>query len=82
LSTTAKFCLQDYLLVSQKEPRIEQFIRQPDGRWLLNEAVGLEASLELPTLRIALSLAEVFANVQFVPTRIRSAWPPRGVTPA
>ncbi len=26
------------LLVSQREPRIEQFVRQPDGRWLLNEA--------------------------------------------
>jgi len=69
--------LQEYLLVSQKEPRIEQFIRQPDGRWLLNEAAGLEATLELPSLRIKLSLAEVFANVQFVPTPIRGAAPPR-----
>ncbi len=64
--------LQEYLLVSQKEPRIEQFSRQNDGRWLSNEAVGLDASLELPSLRIVLSLAEVFAKVKFVPATIRS----------
>ena len=67
--------LQEYLLVSQKEPRIEQFIRQGDGRWLLKEAVGIEASLELPSLRISLSLAEVFAKVNFVPAPIRAASP-------
>ena len=71
--------LQEYLLVSQKEPRIEQFIRQPDGRWLLSEAAGLDASLELPSLRITLSLAEVFAKVNFVRAPIRSAPPPRGL---
>ena len=67
--------LQEYLLVSQKEPRIEQFIRQADGRWLLNEAAGLDATLELPALRISLSLAEVFAKVNFVPAPIRAASP-------
>ena len=70
--------LQEYLLVSQTEPRIEQFSRQPDGRWLLNEAAGLEASLELPALRISISLAEVFAKVNFVPVPMRTAAPPRG----
>src|SRR5881396_2105310 len=33
---------REFLLVSQREPRLEHFLRQPDGRWLLNEAVGLE----------------------------------------
>ena len=63
--------LQEYLLVSQKEPRIEQFIRQADGRWLLNEAAGMEKHLELPSLRISISLAEIFAKVNFVPAPIR-----------
>jgi len=67
--------LQEYLLVSQKEPRIEQFIRQPDGRWLLKEAAGLEASLELPSLRMSLPLAEVFAKVKFAPNHLRVASP-------
>ncbi len=63
--------LREYLLVSQKEPRIEQFIRQPDGCWVLNEAAGLKASLNLPSLQVTLSLAEVFANVHFVPVPLR-----------
>lgn len=67
--------LQEYLLVSQTEPRIEQFIRQPDGRWLLNEAAGLEKGLELPSLKITISLGEVFAKVSFVPAPIRPPSP-------
>src|SRR6266446_5235671 len=67
--------LLEYLLVSQKEPRVEQFMRQADGHWLLNEAAGLEAALELPSLRISLSLAEVFAKVNFVPAPIRIGSP-------
>jgi len=66
---------KEYLLVSQQEPRIEQFIRQADGRWLLNEAAGLKATLELPSLRVSISLAEVFAKVDFVPAPIRARVP-------
>jgi len=67
--------LQEYLLVSQTEPRIEQFIRQPDGRWLLNEAAGIDKKLDLPSLKITISLSEIFAKVNFVPTPIRPALP-------
>jgi Uma2 family endonuclease len=59
--------LKEYLLVSQTEPRIEQFIRQPGNEWLLREASGLNASLTLPSLEISISLAEVFRNVKFPP---------------
>jgi Uma2 family endonuclease len=69
--------LQEYLLVSQKAPRIEQFIRQADGRWVLNEAAGMDKSLELPSLGIVISLAEVFASVDFVPAPIRPPAPRR-----
>src|SRR5438445_187745 len=55
--------LQEYLLVSQKEPRIEQFIRQPDNHWLLMEAAGLEKSVELPSLQITISLSEIFLKI-------------------
>jgi len=64
--------LRQYLLVSQNEPRIEQFVQQPDRRWMLQEIAGREASLELPSLRITISLAEVFAKVEFPPTSIRA----------
>jgi Uma2 family endonuclease len=63
--------LKEYLLVSQKAPRIEQYIRQDGGQWLLREAVGLQATLELPSLQVVLSLAEAFANVEFPPQALR-----------
>jgi Uma2 family endonuclease len=63
---------REYLLVSQKEPRIEQFIRQPNGEWTLKEAVGLAAEIRLPSLGIVLPLREVFAKVQFAPARLRA----------
>lgn len=59
--------LQEYLLVSQDEPRIEQFIRQPNNDWLLHEVTGVSSTLLLPSLGITIELAEVFANVQFPP---------------
>jgi Uma2 family endonuclease len=63
---------REYLLVSQKEPRIEQFVRQPNGEWILKEASGLDAAITLPSLGIVLRLAEVFAKVQFTPTGLRT----------
>ena len=68
--------LREYLLVSQKEPRIEQFVRQENGQWLLREAVGLAATLPSPSLEVQISLAEVFAGVEFVPAPIRTRTPP------
>ena len=65
------------MLVSQKEPRIEQFVRQENQQWLLREAAGLKAMLILPSLEIKISLAEVFAGVEFVPFPIRPQTPPR-----
>jgi len=62
---------REYLLISQKEPRIEQFIRQTDGSWVLREAAGLETTLRLPSLDVTLALSEVFAAVKFVPVPIR-----------
>jgi len=69
--------LRAYLLVSQNEPRIEQFVRGESGQWELREAAGLDGALELAPLQIKLALAEVFAGVKFVPVPIR----PR-ITPA
>ena len=69
--------LREFLLVSQRLPRIEQFLRRPNEEWALRTAQGLEATLELPSLEIALELSEVFAGVEFSPASIRAqARPP------
>jgi len=63
--------LLEYLLISQKEPRIEQFSRQKDGSWILRDAVGLEATIHLPSLEVTLALGDVFAGVKFAPGSFR-----------
>lgn len=57
--------LRHYVLVSQDSPIIECFTREEDGRWSLSEAIGLEASMPLAALAVALPLAEVFDGVEF-----------------
>jgi len=64
--------LREYLLVSQREPRIEQFIREAGTEWRLREAAGLDAKLDLPSLKISIALAEVFAKVSFEPLPLRA----------
>ena len=56
--------LTNYLLVSQSRRRIEHFHREPDGRWLLFEAAGAEAALEIPSIGCRLALAEVYDKVE------------------
>jgi Uma2 family endonuclease len=69
--------LRDYLLVSQREPKIDLFTRQQDERWLLNALSGLNAVLELASLSISLPLSEVFTKVEFVPSGFRPLYPQR-----
>jgi Uma2 family endonuclease len=69
--------LREYLLVSQTEPRIEQYLRLESDEWRLKEAAGMTSALELPSLGIVLPLAEVFEKVQFVPSVIRPHVVPR-----
>lgn len=55
--------LQDYLLVSQDKPRIQQYTRHGEGFWLLKETMGLEAVVRLETLNVSLALAEIYEGV-------------------
>ncbi|MCP5520381.1 MAG: Uma2 family endonuclease [Verrucomicrobiales bacterium] len=59
--------LREYLLVSQHEPRIEQFVRGEAGQWTWRLAEGMEASLLLPSVDVTLVLQDVFAQVEFTP---------------
>ena len=56
--------LAEYVLVSQDEYRVEHYAKQPDGRWLLTDIVGLEATLELESVGCALRLGEIYERVE------------------
>ncbi|MEI9813366.1 MAG: Uma2 family endonuclease [Acidobacteriota bacterium] len=57
--------LKEYALVSQTKPHIEIYSRQPDGRWLLSEESGLDASFRLESVGCLIPLAEIYDRVSF-----------------
>lgn len=57
--------LQEYVLISQDEPRIDHYIKQDTGSWWLKIVIGLEETLPLPSLKIELALRDIYERVQF-----------------
>lgn len=57
--------LQEYVLISQHQARIERFLRQTDGTWIYADAAGLDATIELTSIQCTLALADVYAKVTF-----------------
>jgi hypothetical protein len=69
--------LRGVVLVSQREPRIERFIRQNDEQWLWREASASQATLALLSVKITIALSKAFANVECLPASIRVPTPRR-----
>jgi Uma2 family endonuclease len=59
--------MQEYFLVSQQEPRVERYLRQPGDQWLLTESVGLDGSFRSESLACSIPLADVYDKVEFAP---------------
>lgn len=57
--------LTDYVLVSQAEPRVEHFSRQPDGSWSRAEVSGDDSALTLDSINCRVPLAELYDRVAF-----------------
>jgi Uma2 family endonuclease len=57
--------LQDYLLISQDDHRIEHYTRQENGEWLLREAIGLAAQITIQSIDCILTLEDVYEKVEF-----------------
>lgn len=50
-------------------PRVEHYVRQEAGGWLLTESSGLEEEVELPSISCRLPLREIYARIDFAPAR-------------
>ncbi len=57
--------LQEYVLVSQDEARIEKYVKQGDSFWILSEAVGLESEIEFSSIECGIALSEVYDKIDF-----------------
>jgi Uma2 family endonuclease len=53
----------NYLLVAQDRYHIEHYSRTEDGNWLLREAIGPDAVLEIPSLECRLPMSEAYLKV-------------------
>jgi Uma2 family endonuclease len=61
--------LAEHMLVAQDEIRLEQYVRQPNGQWLLSEYVTLDAVVDLPSIECTLKLSDVYDRITFEPKR-------------
>lgn len=55
--------LVEYLLLAQEEYRVEQYVKQPDGRWLLSDVRSLESVIELKSIGCSLALRDLYDRV-------------------
>lgn len=55
--------LAEYLLVAQDEYRVEQYVKQADGRWLLSDYRSLDDVVELPSIECKLAVREIYDKV-------------------
>jgi Uma2 family endonuclease len=60
--------LKEYILVAQDSPRVEVFRQTPDSRWILTSYEGLDATVRIETLEIAIPMSEIYGGVDWSET--------------
>ncbi len=55
--------LQEYLLIDQYRPHVEQYVKQSEHQWLFTEYTGLEARVQLASLPVELALQDLYQGV-------------------
>ena len=63
--------LQEYILVSQTECRVERYLRQDDGTWIYSETTDPAGFLELASLGCRIPLSGIYRKVEFEPSKNR-----------
>ena len=59
--------LREYLLIAQDAPRLVLYRRDPDNRWFIGDAHGLDATLSLATGGVTLALHDLYERITFKP---------------
>jgi Uma2 family endonuclease len=61
--------LAEHLLVARDEIRLEQYVRQPNGQWLLFEYLSADGVVNLASIECSLKLSDVYDRISFEPKR-------------
>jgi Uma2 family endonuclease len=56
--------LDEYILVSQNQPRVESFLRQTDNKWLYQKVERLENELFINVIEAKIKLDEIYQNTK------------------
>lgn len=59
--------LTDYLLVSQRRPQIQHYVRRTRGRWEITVETKLTATIVIAAIKCRLRLANVYDRIEFPP---------------
>ena len=55
---------KEYLLVSQDKHVIQQYIRQPDGNWKIKATFGMDSTVYLESVDVAIPMRDVYDLVE------------------
>ena len=56
---------QEYVLISQNQPAVQQYIRQTDGGWKYKATIGLNSEVYFESVDATLSLQDIYDLVEF-----------------
>jgi len=56
---------QEYVLISQNKPAIQQFIRQTDGSWKYLATIGADSEVKFESVATTVGLKEIYDLVEF-----------------
>ncbi len=55
---------QEYVLISQNRPAVQQFVRQGNGKWLHNATIGINSKIYFESVDVELSLKDIYDLVE------------------
>lgn len=61
---------QEYALVDQYSAHVEHYVKTGPKQWMLQEYDGLDSTLNLASLRLEVSLRDIYNKVQFEPVEL------------
>ena len=56
---------QEYVLISQNQPAVQQYIRQTDGSWKYKATIGLKSKVYFESVAAEVLLEEIYDLVEF-----------------
>lgn len=57
---------QEYLLIDQYTPHVEQYVKTDANKWIFSEYNSLEDCVELTSIACEISLADIYEDIEFV----------------